>query len=101
MGMLIKIVLFVVGLAAFALTGANVAEALQVDVAGMLGKMGAFGNMASSAVSWFDAHVLTQLGQMIGGANADPAKPSLMMQWGPAALVALVSGLVMAMSSRS
>lgn len=102
MGVLIRIVLFAVGLVGLGLTGANGAEQLGVDVGSHLSKMGAFGGVATSAVDLFGGG-LAHVGNMIGGLAGAPkegAEPSMLVKWAPEAIAALVSGMMLMGSAR-
>lgn len=103
MGILVRIVVFVIGLAGLALTGANGAEQLGVDVAAHLSKMGGFGGVANAAVDLFGGG-LAQLGNLIGGLEGAPkegvTEPSMLVKWAPEGIAALVSGLMLMGSAR-
>ena len=102
MGALIRILVFVAGFIGLALTGANGAQDLGLDVGGLLSKMGAFGGVADTAVSLFGGG-LAHLGEMIGGLAGAPkegAEPSMLVKWAPEAITGLVSGLMLVGSAR-
>lgn len=102
MGMLVRILVFAAGFIGLALTGANGAQDLGVDVGSHLSKMGAFGGVADAAVNMFGGG-LAHMGEMIGGLAGAPkegAEPSLLVKWAPEAIAGLVSGLMLLGSAR-
>lgn len=102
MGVLVRILVFVAGLIGLALTGANGAQDLGVDVVALLSKMGGFGGMATAAVNMFGGG-LAHIGDLIGslaGAAKEGAEPSMLVKWAPEAIAGLVSGLMLLGSAR-
>ncbi|MEE2692214.1 MAG: hypothetical protein VX640_11815 [Pseudomonadota bacterium] len=100
MGAVVRIVVFLVGLLAFALTGLNGAQEAGVDTSSLLTNLGPAEGAASSAQSMWGG-LLGQLGGMMGDAmGADPENPGLVAQWGPEGVAGLVSALMMFFSTR-
>lgn len=101
MGAVVKLIVFLVGLLGLVLTGANVAEAFGVDVAGLLGKAGAVGAHLNAAVGIFGGWLAQGTHMIAGPATDAAAKPSLLAQWGPALGAGLVSALLMVGATRN
>lgn len=103
MGILVRLVLFVVGLVGLSLTGATGAQQMGIDVAAHLSKMGAFGGVATSAMTMFGGG-LAHVGEMISGLQGAPkegvTEPSMLVKWAPEALAGLISGLMLMGSAR-
>ncbi len=103
MGVILRLVMFLVGALGLIFVGLNAASGFNVDTGGLLMKLGeAPGGVATSMAAQFNAG-LDELGQMIAkaqGAAADPEKPSLLVSYGPEVIAAVVSGLLMMFSMR-
>ncbi|HPE31318.1 MAG TPA: hypothetical protein PLV61_08995 [Parvularculaceae bacterium] len=104
MGVVVRLLAFLVGVLAFGFVGLDTAQDhFGVDAAGLLAKMGEMpGGIATSALSMVDGG-LDKLGVMMAGlqgGEVDPEKPGLVQSWGPQGLSALVSALVVMFSLR-
>lgn len=100
MGVVIRIVLFVVGLLGLSLTGLNGAQDAGVDTNTLLANLGPAEGAATSAQDIWGG-LLGQLGGMLGNAtNADPENPGAVVQYGPEGIAGLVSALMMFFSTR-
>ena len=103
MGIIIRLLVFVLGAIGLALTGLSGAQDLGVDTNSMLASLGETpGDVATSASNTFDSG-LDQLGGMLAnatGGEADPENPGAVQKFGPEGIAALVSALMMMFSTR-
>lgn len=103
MGVIVRLLVFIAGVAGLLLTGLNGAQDFGVDTASLLASLGETpGGVANSATGAFGSG-LDQLGGMIAnltGAEADPENPGLVQQWAPAGIAAVVSLLMVMFSMR-
>lgn len=104
MGVVVRLVVFLVGALGLALVGLDTAQDhFGVDAAGLLNMMGDTpGGVANSMLGLADGG-LNQLGGLIGnlmGGEADPEKPGLVQAWGPESISAIVSALLVMFSTR-
>lgn len=104
MGVVVRLVLFLVGVLGLALVGLHSGDQLGVIKAhDLLNSMGETpGGVANSMLGMAD-NGLSQLGQLMGnlmGGQADPDNPSLVQSWGPESLSAIVSALLVLFSTR-
>jgi hypothetical protein len=103
MGVILRLVFFIVGLLGLIFVGLNAASGFGVDTNSLLMKLGETpGGIATAMSSQFGAG-LDALGGMIAkaqGSEVDPAKPSLLVQYGPDAIAAVVSALLMMFGMR-
>lgn len=104
MGVVVRLVVFLVGALGLALVGLDTAQDhFGVDAAGLLNMMGETpGGIANSALGLADGG-LNHLGGLIGnlmGGEADAEKPGLVQAWGPESISAIVSALLVMFSTR-
>ncbi|MEQ8751082.1 MAG: hypothetical protein RIC52_15050 [Amphiplicatus sp.] len=100
MGIVVRIVVFLVGLLGLSLTGLNGAQDFGVDTNSLLTNLGPAEGAATSAQDIWGG-LLGQLGGVIGNAtNADPENPGAAVQYGPQGIAAVVSALMMFFSTR-
>lgn len=104
MGVVVRLVVFLVGALGLALVGLDTAQNhFGVDAAGLLNKMGETpGGVANSMLGLTNAG-LNQLGGLIGnlmGAEADAEKPNMVQAWGPESISGIISALLVLFSTR-
>ncbi len=100
MGIVVRIVVFLVGLLGLSLTGLNGAQDFGVDTGSLLANLGPAEGAAVSAQGVWGG-LLGQLGGVIGSAmGADPENPGAVVQYGPEGIAAVVSALMMFFSTR-
>lgn len=100
MGVVFRIVLFLVGVLALALTGLNGAQGFGVETEPLMANLGPASGVANAALDCWGG-LLGNLGGMIGGAmNADPENPGAVVQYAPLGIAALVSALLIMFSTR-
>lgn len=104
MGVVVRLVTFLVGVLGLALVGLDTAQDhFGVDAEGLLSSMGETpGGIANSLLGLADTG-LTQLGDMMSnlmGGAADPEKPTLVQSWGPESVGGIVSLLLLMFSMR-
>lgn len=100
MGVVFRIVFFLVGLVALLLTGLNGAGQFGVETEPLLANLGPASGVATAALDCWGG-LLGHLGGAIGGAmNADPENPGAVAQYAPLGIAALVSALLIMFSTR-
>jgi hypothetical protein len=104
MGVAIRLVAFLVGALGLVFVGLNGAnDWFGVDTSGLLAKMG---ETPASIANMMSAHVgagLDMLGAQlakVGGGEVDPEKPTALVKYGPEAIGALVSAMMVMFSTR-
>lgn len=104
MGVVVRLVMFLVGVLALGLVGLDTAQDhFAFDAGSLLNRMGETpGGLANMALG-FASSGLDQLGGMLGGlmgGEADAEKPSLIQSWGPEGVSGLVAALLIMFSLR-
>lgn len=104
MGVVVRLVTFLVGVLGLALVGLDTAhDHFGVDAEGLLNAMGETpGGVANSMLGLADSG-LNQLGGLLGnlmGGEVDPENPGVVQNWGPESLSAIVAALLVMFSVR-
>jgi hypothetical protein len=104
MGVVVRLVIFLVGALGMALVGFDTAQDhFGVNSAGLLNMMGETpGGVANSMLGAADGG-LNQLGAMLAGlmgGDAESGQAGLVQSWGPQSISALVSALLVFFSAR-
>ena len=99
MGVIIRILVFLVGALGLAMSGLYGAENLSVDSQALLGNVP--GGVAEPVYGMFGQGMEQLAGLLAGVAGeADPDKPNLVATWGPESISGLVSAVLMLFSTR-
>lgn len=103
MGVILRLVFFLVGALGLIFVGLNVASGFGVDTNALLMKLGETpGGIATGMAAHFGAG-LDALGGMIAkaqGGAADADKPSMLVSYGPEVIAGVVSALFMMFGTR-
>lgn len=100
MGVVFRIVFFLVGLVALLLTGLVGAAHFGVETEPLLANLGPASSVATAGLNCWSG-LLGNLGGVIGNAmNADPENPGAVVQYAPLGIAALVSVLLIMFSTR-
>jgi hypothetical protein len=103
MGVVLRLVFFLVGAVGLALVGLNAASGFGVDTNSLLMKLGETPGGIANAMSTQFVAGLDHLGSMIAkaqGVPADAEKPGLLVDYGPSVIAAVVSAMLMMFSMR-
>ena len=104
MGVVVRLVTFLVGVIGFAFVGLDTAqEHFGVDAANLLGMLGETpAGIAGSGLGMVSGG-LDQLGTILAnaqGAEVDPENPGLVQSWGPEGIGAILAALLVMFSTR-